>query len=169
MISIQTLSETFYLPYNPELPISVQLQQHYTDYHVDFQRLVNLKTEALISDTDRLEDGDSIGLIMLNDVNVQIQEEMPVGGETFYMFQWTPSHIEYGESYEAQLGNDSITIVYDQWDENDPFFYSLSSNEIKYKRNELPAMLEQDINCNWPSVQRETLIKNLIKLLEDQL
>ena len=168
MISVQTLSETFFLPYTPDLPLSIQIQRYNPDYHVDFQHLVNLKTETPISDEDRLEDGDSVGLIMLNDINVELEEEMPVGGETHYMVMWTPSHIEYGESSEAQLGYESIVVVYDQWDEKNPFFYSLSGKYNK-KHKSIEVMLEEDIECNWPPIQRDTLIKNITKLIKDYL
>ena len=164
MITVQTLSGIFSLPIQPDSPLSTQLQNYNPEYHIDFQHLINLETGAPMSITDFSHDGDSIGLIMLTDVNVEIQDEIPVGREIIFDIRWTPSHIGYGESY------DTITVIYDHWyEENPPFFYSTGGQYRRYKYNELSLMLEQNLECNWPPTQRYALINNITDLIYNRL
>lgn len=167
MITVQTLSEVFTL--QNIHPISVQIQKYNEEYHVDFQHLVNLETEKPISNDDVVQDGDVIGLIMLNDVNVEIEEEISMGGELYISIRWTPSHIEYGESSDSNSGYENIGIVYDNWNVESPYFYALNRNKKYNGLSVISLMLEENVRCNWPPIQHNTLITKMEKLITERL
>lgn len=178
MITIQTLTESFEIPYSTEDPygsITKTIYQYNPEFHIDFQNLVNLRTGLVLykNNLNDIKENDIIGLVMLNEINVEIEEEMPIGGETLFTIRWTPSHIQYGESHDAQLGYDDrtgyelgydyVSFLYDIWDPTFPHFDDLGNK--KYAYPQLYLMLDQIVKCNWPITQRSRLIQKIVDLV----
>lgn len=181
-IIIQTLIGFFEIKineYNNLKDIKYKIQDYDPQYNIHFQFLVRLEKEKELTEEDilNLNEGEVIGLIMLNDIDIKIEEIQEMGLSHLFL-RWFPSHTNMNNIYYTTNTNSKVitycyltphkenTYFYEGVDENE----NENKNKKKYGYHELSKMFEDIINLNeWNIFYRELLIKKLTEVIYNRI